>query len=219
MPRLPSGTVTFLFMDIEGSTKLLAEIGSERYGVILAEHRSHVRQALGECGGVEVDVAGDGFFYAFARASDALAAAQRAQAAVAEGPIRIRVGIHTGEALVVDDRYVGLDVHKAARICAVGHGGQVLVSEATRSIAGADLRDLGEHRLKDLAAPVRLYQLGEGDFPPLRSLNRTNLPVQTTVMVGRENELTELLMLARRGRLLTLTGAGGTGKTRLALQV
>jgi predicted ATPase/class 3 adenylate cyclase len=219
MPGLPSGTVTFLFTDIEGSTKLLAEIGSERYGLTLADHRTLVREALAACGGVEVDAVGDGLFYAFARASDALTAAGRSQAALGEGPIRIRVGIHTGEALVVDDGYVGLDVHKAARICAAGHGGQVLVSEATRSIAGAHLRDLGEHRLKDLGAPVRLYQLGEGDFAPLQSLNRTNLPLQATIMLGRENELTELLVLTRRSRLLTLTGAGGTGKTRLALQV
>src|SRR5581483_11808583 len=219
MTGLPSGTVTFLFTDIEGSTKLLAEIGGERDRRTLADHRNLVRKALAECGGVEVDAVGDGFFYAFARASDALSAAERARAALGAGPVRIRVGIHTGEALVVDDGYVGLDVHKAARICAAGHGGQVLVSEATQSLAGVHLRDLGEHRLKDLAAPVRLYQLGDGDFPPLRSLNRTNLPVQPTPILGRENELAELLTLARRSRLLTLTGAGGTGKTRLALQV
>jgi len=219
MPQLPSGTVTFLFTDIEGSTKLLAEIGSERYALALTGHLTRVRTAIANTGGVEFGRAGDGFFYAFARASDALIAAARAQTAAGEGSIRVRMGIHTGEPLIVEGDYIGLDVHKAARICAVGHGGQVVVSGATRSITGADLRDLGEHRLKDLTAPERLYQLGGGEFPPLKSLNRTNLPVQTTVLLGRERELAELLVLGRLSQLLTLTGPGGTGKTRLALQV
>ena len=219
MPDLPSGTVTFLFTDVEGSTALLLEIGSERYALALSEHRRLVREAMAACGGVEIATAGDGFFYAFARASDALTAAGRAQAALPDGPIRIRVGVHTGEALVVDNDYIGLDVHKAARICTAGYGGQVLVSEATRSIAGAQLRFLGEYRLKDLTAPERLYQLGAGDFPPPRSLNHTNLPVQPTPLLGRESELDDVLRLGRAHRLLTLTGPGGAGKTRLALQV
>ena len=137
----------------------------------------------------------------------------------AEEPVRLRVGIHTGEPLVVDNEYVGLDVRKAARICAAAHGGQVLVSQATRELAGDGLRDLGEYRLKDLTAPERLFQLGGGDFPPLRTLRPTNLPVQPGPLLGRRDELAELLTLARANRLVTLTGPGGSGKTRLALQL
>ena len=131
------------------------------------------------------------------------------------------MGVHTGEPIVTDEGYVGIDVHRAARIAAVGHGGQVLVSHATRELAGADgLHDLGEHRLKDLTAPERIYQLGEGEFPPLKSLNQSNLPAQPTPFVGREKELGEVLGLLGDPaiRLLTLTGAGGSGKTRLAVQ-
>jgi predicted ATPase/class 3 adenylate cyclase len=214
---LPSGTVTFLFTDIESSTRLLHELGAE-YAEALAEHRRVLRDAFDRHGGVEVDTQGDAFFVAFARASDALAAAREAQSALT-GPVRVRVGVHTGEPLVTEEGYVGIDVHRAARIAAAGHGGQVLVSQSTRDLVGADgLRDLGDHRLKDLSAPERIYQLGDGDFPPLKSLNRTNLPVQPTPLVGRTTELVEVANLMRSSRLVTLTGAGGSGKTRLALQ-
>jgi predicted ATPase/class 3 adenylate cyclase len=220
MRDLPSGTVTFLFTDVEGSTRLLQELGN-RYADVLAEHRRALREAFTRHGGVEVDTQGDAFFVAFAKASDALAAAADARAALADGPFRVRMGLHTGEPVVTEEGYVGIDVHRAARIAAAGHGGQILVSQSTRELAGADgLRDLGEHRLKDLTAPERIYQLGDGDFPPLKSLNATNLPVATNPLVGRERELEELrALLVDSTRLVTLTGAGGSGKTRLGLQV
>jgi predicted ATPase len=133
----------------------------------------------------------------------------------------VRIGVHTGEPVVTGEGYVGADVHRAARIMSAGHGGQVLLSETTQRLldSTADLRDLGEHRLKDLGAPQRLYQLGDGDFPPLRTLYRTNLPIQPSPLVGRERELVEAGALIRKHRLLTLTGPGGSGKTRLALQL
>lgn len=220
MSDLPSGTVTFLFTDVEGSTRLLQELG-EGYLDALSAHRRALRNVFARHGGVEVDTQGDAFFVAFARAKDALAAAQEGQRALAVGALRARMGLHTGEPLLTEEGYVGIDVHRAARIAAVGHGGQVLVSQSTRALAGADiLRDLGEHRLKDLTAPERIYQLGDGDFPPLRSLGRTNLPIAATPLIGREQELAELHDLLLDGvRLVTLTGAGGSGKTRLALQV
>jgi predicted ATPase len=214
----PLGTVTFLFSDIEGSTRLLQELG-DRYADVLAEHRRVLRREFARYGGVEVGTEGDSFFVAFAKASDALAAAAAARDALASGPIRVRIGLHTGEPTVTEEGYVGIDVHRAARIAAAGHGGQILVSQATRDLAGADrLRDLGVHRLKDLAAPERLYQLDEDEFPPLRSVDQTNLPVQPTPFVGRERELVELLALLDSHRIVTLTGPGGSGKTRLALQ-
>src|SRR5512132_1693235 len=215
---LPHGTVTFLFTDIEGSTRLLQELGDE-YANILADHRRTLRGEFARYGGVEVGTEGDSFFVAFSKASDALAAATAAREALADGPIRVRMGLHTGEPIVTDEGYVGIDVHRAARIAAAGHGGQILVSQATRDLAGADrLRDLGVHRLKDLAAPERLYQLDDGEFPPLKSVDQTNLPVQPTPFVGRERELAEVLALLGSRRIVTLTGPGGGGKTRLALQ-
>jgi predicted ATPase/class 3 adenylate cyclase len=220
--ELPRGTVTFLFTDIEGSTKLLHELG-DAYADALAEHRRVLREAFARHGGVEVDTQGDAFFYAFARAGDALAAAGEAQVALYRGPIRVRMGVHTGEPIVTEEGYVGLDVHRAARIAGVGHGGQVLVSAPTSALLDPGtslLLDLGEHRLKDLTAPERIFQLGEGEFPPLRSLNQSNLPEQPTPFVGREKEFAEVLALVgnERIRLVTLTGAGGSGKTRLAVQ-
>ena len=218
---LPAGTVTFLFTDVEGSTKLLHELGTEAYAAALLEHRRILRAAFGAHGGVEVDTQGDAFFVAFPTAPGALEAAAAAQTALAEGPIRVRMGLHTGTPLLGDEGYVGGDVHRAARIAAAGHGGQVLVSAATAALLRSDeLRDLGEHRLKDLSAPERLYQLGAGEFPSLKSLYRTNLPIPSTPFLGRAKELDEVLALVSRAdvRLLTLTGPGGTGKTRLSAQ-
>jgi predicted ATPase len=217
MRELPSGTVTFLFTDIEGSTRLLHELGAEGYAETLDEHRSVLRGAFTTNDGVEVDTQGDAFFVAFPTAPGALAAAREAQQALS---IPVRMGIHTGTPLLTDEGYVGADVHRAARIAAAGHGGQVLVSAATAALVQTDgLRDLGEHRLKDLGAPERIWQVGETEFPPLKTLYRTNLPVQQTPLVGRTRELGELCELMGSCRLVTLTGPGGSGKTRLALQV
>ncbi|MDQ3777949.1 MAG: adenylate/guanylate cyclase domain-containing protein, partial [Actinomycetota bacterium] len=212
--------VTFLFTDIEGSTRLLDELGAEAYAEALAAHRRVMRQAFAAHGGVEVDTQGDAFFAAFPSAAGALEAATRAQAVLAGGPVRVRMGIHSGDPLVTVEGYVGIDVHQGARLMSAAHGGQVVVSEATRELLDGDGRlvDLGLHRLKDLMAPQRLWQLGDGEFPPLKTLYQTNLPVQPTPLVGRERELAEVLDLLRRQRLVTLTGAGGSGKTRLALQ-
>jgi len=219
--NLPSGTVTFVFTDIEGSTRLLHALGAERYAEALAEHRRILRDAFARHGGVEVDTQGDAFFVAFPTAPGALAAAADAREALAAGPIRVRMGLHTGTPLLSDEGYVGPDVHRAARIAAVAHGGQVLLSAATAALVdGVRLRDLGEHRLKDLSGPERIYQLGDGEFPRLKSLGQTNLPIPATPFLGRERELREIAELLSRAdvRLLTLTGPGGTGKTRLALQ-
>lgn len=220
-PDLPGGTVTFLFTDVEGSTRLLQAHGPD-YAELLGEHRRSLRSAFGAHGGVEVDTQGDAFFVAFTRAGDAAAAAAAAQRALTGRPIRVRIGIHTGAPIVTEEGYVGIDVHRAARIAAAAHGGQIVLSEATRRLldAGIAIQDLGEHRLKDLLGGERLYQLGSGDFPPLRTLDATNLPVAASALVGREREIGELVGLLSNGtRLLTLTGPGGTGKTRLALQV
>jgi predicted ATPase len=211
--------VTFLFTDVEGSTRLLHELGTAGYAKALDEHRRILREAFAAHGGVEVDTQGDAFFVAFPTAPGALAAAAEAVERLAPGPIKVRVGVHTGTPLVAEEGYVGVDVHRAARIAAVGHGGQVLVSASTATLAGpGTLRDLGEHRLKDLSEPERIHQLGDGEFPALKSLYRTNLPVPATPFLGREHELAEVLGLLESARLLTLTGPGGTGKTRLGLQ-
>lgn len=235
MPTLPTGTVTFLFTDIEGSTRLLRDLG-DRYNEVLARQRAVLRSAFGERGGQEVDTQGDALFFAFSRAREAVAAAVAAQRAIAaqQWPqgvsVQVRMGLHTGEALLADAGYVGMDVHRAARICAAGHGGQILLSDTTETLAqddlpeGAELRNLGEHRLKDLARPQRLFQIVLGDlpsdFPPLKSLNSlpNNLPLQLTSFVGREREIAEIRRLLSTTRLLTLSGAGGVGKSRLALQ-
>ena len=236
MTGLPTGTVTFLFTDIEGSTRLLRELG-DRYAGALADYRRLLREAFQASGGHEVDTQGDAFFVAFPRARDAVAAAIAAQRAVfahawPEGAaLRVRMGLHTGEPLSADTGYVGMDVHRAARICAAAHGGQILLSEATRILVeedlpdGLSLRDLGDHRLKDLARPQHLAQvIADGlpvDFPPLKSLNvlPNNLPMHLTSFIGREHEIAEVKRLLSEARLLTLTGWGGAGKTRLALHV
>ena len=221
MPELPRGTVTLLFTDIEGSTRLLGE-QPDAYPKALAEHRRALREAFARYGGVEVDTQGDAFFVAFARASDAVAGAEEGQRALANGLVRVRMGLHTGEPTVTAEGYVGLDVHRASRIAAAGHGGQILLSQSTRDLAQRDdVHDLGVHRLKDLATPLRIYQLGNGEFAPLRTLFASNLPVPPTPFIGRQRELAGAEALLRRHgvRLVTMTGAGGSGKTRLALEV
>jgi predicted ATPase/class 3 adenylate cyclase len=217
----PSGTVTLVFTDIEGSTRLLDSLGAEEYRNALGEHQRIVRDAFARHGGYEVDTAGDGFFYGFSTATDAARAVGEAFAELDGGVIRVRAGIHTGEPIVEGPKYVGLDVHRAARIMAAAHGGQALLSRTTHDLldGGFTVRDLGEHRLKDLSAPQRLFQLGAGEFPRPRTLHLTNLPVPATEFLGRDGELIDVTEKLRNGaRLLTLTGPGGTGKTRLALQ-
>jgi predicted ATPase/class 3 adenylate cyclase len=211
---------TFWFSDVEGSTKLLAEVGDDAFRVLLREHRAVVRAAFAECGGAEVGTEGDSFFATFPSPAAAASAARTVQAAFDGGPIRVRIGIHAGLALDEEGGYVGLDVHRAARIASVAHGGQVVLSEQARAHVSDEMVDLGEHRLKDLSAPVRLFQLGDASFPPLRSLHRTNLPVPFTPFLGREDALAAVAGLLGREdvRLVTLTGPGGMGKTRLALQ-
>ena len=218
---LPTGTVTFLFTDVEGSTRLLHELGAEAYARALAEHRRVVREACAAQGGVEVDTQGDAFFFAFASAAEAVAAAQAITDALAEGQIHLRIGVHTGTPLVTEEGYVGGDVHFAARVGASAHGGQVVLSQATRALVdGLSFTELGEHRLKDIDGAVSIYQLGDRTFPPLKTISNTNLPRPASSFVGRERELSEVLASLERGaRLLTLTGPGGSGKTRLALEV
>lgn len=217
------GTVTFLFTDVEGSTRRL-EYAPDEYQAALEASRSVIREACRL--GREIDTQGDSFFFAFEQARDAVAAAQEAQQRLGESStLRVRMGIHTGDARRGADGYVGLEVNRAARIAAAAHGGQVLLSQATRELVpSADVVDLGEHRLRDLSLPTRLFQLGHELFPPPLTLeNRpTNLPAQAWALVGRERELRELRSLVVDGPprgLVTVTGPAGAGKTRLALQV
>ena len=237
MAELPTGTVTLLFTDIEGSTRLLERLG-DRYVEVLVSHRRLLRAAFAQFGGREVETEGDAFFVSFTKASDAVAAAVAGQRALAgrpwpDGPLRVRMGLHTGEPIIVAGSYAGLDVHRAARICSAGHGGQVLLSQATCELVGGglppgvELRDLGEHRLKDITRPLRLFQLVisglPSSFPSLRTLDAhpVNLPTPLTRFIGRQQELADVSASLQRDevRLLTLTGPGGTGKTRLAIQV
>jgi predicted ATPase len=216
---LPQGTVTFLFTDIEGSTRLLRDLGASAYADALAEHRRVLRDAFTTHGGVEVDTQGDAFFYVFPAAADAVVAAELAQGALTAGPVRVRMGLHTGEGSRSDEGYVGEDVHLGARVAAAGHGGQVLLSASTRELVDAELTDLGEHRLKDFDGPVWIYQLGSDRFPPLKTISNTNLPRPASSFVGRERETAEVVERLQDGaRLLTLTGPGGSGKTRLAIE-
>ena len=236
MSALPTGTVTFFFSDIEGSTRLIQRLG-EGYPQVLLAHHTVLRQALAANGGHELRTEGDSFFIVFDSALQACAGAAAAQKALHAHPwpdggeVRIRIGLHTGEATLVGNEYLGLDVHRAARVASAGHGGQVLVSETTRALVdhalppGLTLKDLGLHRLKDLAQPERLFQLVvdglPDDFPPLKTLEATpnNLPTQLTSFIGRDDQVREATKLLARSRLLTLTGPGGTGKTRLSLQI
>ena len=232
-----SSTVTFLATDIEGSTELLQRLGDSRYADVLADHRRLLHTAIREGGGREIGRQGDSVLVAFRNATDAVKAAAAAQLAITMHPwpdgvaVRVRMGLHTGEPVDSAGDPVGLDIHRAARICAAGHGGQILVSGATWSIIEHDLpkevsaRDLGSHRLKDLKQQERILQLLHpqlpAEFPPLRSLSAqpNNLPIQLTSFIGREQEIAEITRLLATTRLLTLTGSGGCGKTRLALQV
>ncbi len=216
--QLPSATVTFLFTDVEGSTRLLHELGAEAYAEALAEHRRALRKVFAAEGGVEVDTQGDAFFYVFTDARAAFAAGAAAKVALEPGLIRIRMGLHTGEPLLTGEGYVGEDVHLGARIAAAAHGGQVLLSAATRALVDGGVTDLGEHRLKDFAEPVAIFQLGEERFPPLKTISNTNLPRPASSFVGRERETAEVAQLVRGHRLVTLSGPGGSGKTRLSIE-
>jgi predicted ATPase/class 3 adenylate cyclase len=239
MVKLPTGTVTFLFTDIEGSTRLLHELGHQTYKRVQDDHGRILRNAIVAEDGVEVRIEGDSFFAVFSTPERALRAAVEGQRKLAahswpdDVALRVRMGLHTGVGLLGEGGadYVGIDVNRAARIAAAGHGGQVLLSHATRALVehtlpdGVMLRDLGRHRLKDIDYPERLHDLTidslPSDFPTVRSLDvrPTNLPSQRTSFVGRDEEIAEINELLDRTRLLTLTGPGGTGKTRLALRV
>src|SRR6266487_341096 len=238
MSELATGTVTLLFTDIEGSTRLLKQLG-ESYTGVLAECRTLLRDAFHTYHGHEIDTQGDAFFVTFARATDAVSAAVAAQHALAAHPwpdgvsVHVRMGLHTGEPQLSAEGYVGLDVNRAARIMSAGHGGQVLLSQTTRDLVehdlpeGIGLLDLGAYRLKDLQQKSHLFQLVivnlPARFPPLKTLDTypNNLPIQPTPFIGREREVEACKQLLAREevRLLTLTGPGGTGKTRLGLQV
>jgi predicted ATPase len=211
--------VTFLFTDVEGSTKLLHELGPDKYARALAEHRHVLREAFAAHGGVEVDAQGDAFFVAFPVAAGALRAAAEATEGLESGPIRVRIGIHTGTPHPTEEGYVGVDVHRAARIVSAAHGGQILLSKEAQALVDHDLTDLGEHRLKDFDEPVWIFQFGSQRFPPLKTISNTNLPRPASSFVGREREVQEVASLLRDGvRLVTLSGPGGSGKTRLALE-
>jgi hypothetical protein len=218
---LPTGTVTFLFTDIEGSTRLLHSIGPDAYSDALAEHRRVLRDAFAAHGGVEVDTQGDAFFVVFPTAPGAANAAQAGVENLAPGPVRVRMGLHTGAPALTPEGYVGVDVHRAARVAALAHGGQVLVSPATAALLDEAVLDLGAHRLKDFEGATRLYQLGSEDFPPLRTPGSVELPTPPTRFIGRERELFDAVSLAydRDPRALTIVGPGGTGKTRFALEL
>ncbi|HUG94736.1 MAG TPA: adenylate/guanylate cyclase domain-containing protein [Pleomorphomonadaceae bacterium] len=236
MPALPTGTLTFLFTDIESSTRVLETLG-DAYRSVLERHHTLLREAIAAGEGTEVSTEGDAFFAVFPSAPKAVAAVAQAQRALAVEPwpegaaVRVRMGLHTGEGVLGGDSYVGLDVHRAARVASASHGGQVLLSGATQALTagglppGVSLVDLGQHRLKDLSRPEHLWQIAidglPASFPALRTLDATpnNLPLQLTSFLGRQREVSDVLGLLSEHRLVTLTGPGGTGKTRLALQV
>ncbi len=220
--ELPTGTVTFLFTDIEGATRLLRELGPDAYGDALAEHRRALREAFAANGGVEVDTQGDAFLVVFPTAQGAADAARAGVEALADGPISVRIGLHTGAPKLTAEGYIGIDLHRGARVGALAHGGQTIVSPTTAALLdGEPLRDLGLHRLKDFEGATRLHQLGEGEFPPLRTPGSVDLPTPPTRFLGRERELFEAvsLVLDRDPRVLTIVGPGGTGKTRFAIEL
>ena len=217
----PSGTVTFLFTDLEGSTRLWEERPDEMRSA-LAAHDERVKAAIAAHGGYVFSPGGDGFGAAFGTAADAVAAALQAQADIADLPgISARMAINTGEAQERDGNFFGPPVNRAARLMAAGHGGQVLLSAVSAElVSGLTLRNLGEHRLRDLGSPVLIWQLGTDEFPPLRTLDALpgNLPVQLSSFVGRDADVRAVAELLAEHRLVTLTGVGGVGKTRLAIQ-
>jgi predicted ATPase len=215
---LPTGDVTLVFTDIEGSTALLHELGASEYASVLAEHRRLLRETFNRHGGIEVDTQGDAFFVAFPTAHGAVLAASEAQEALAPGRVRVRMGVHTGRPHATDEGYVGDDVNKGARVAAVAHGGQVVLTRETRDLVDVRVTDLGEHRVKDFRDPVWIFQLGSEHFPPLKTISNTNLPRPASSFVGRRRELGDVLSLVQEARLVTLTGPGGTGKTRLAVE-
>ncbi len=218
---LPTGTVTFLVTDIEGSTRLLRELGPVAYADALLGHRRVIREACRANDGVEVDTQGDAFLVAFAGAGPAVQAARGLIDGLGGGPVRVRVGLHSGTPLVSDEGYVGEAVHVAARIAASAHGGQIVLSAATRALLDGPvpLVALGDHRLKDIEDPVAIFQLGSTPFPPLRTISTTNLPRPASSFIGRGRELRETIaLLDGPARVVTLTGPGGTGKTRLAIE-
>ncbi len=222
MGALPEGTVTLLFTDIEGSTRLLHELGPVGYADALAEHRRIVREAAAAHGGVEVDTQGDAFFIAFPTAEGAATAAEDACHGLHAGAVRVRIGLHTGVPTPTPEGYVGLDVHRGARIAALAHGDQILLSPTTAALLETKpLRDLGQHRLKDFEGMVRLYQLGEREFSPLRTPGSVELPAPPTRFLGREQELFDAVSVVydRDPRVLTVVGPGGTGKTRFAIEL
>ncbi len=236
MPPLPTGTLTLLFSDIEGSTSLLNGLGS-RWGEALSAQRRILRSTFEAHQGHEMGTEGDSFFVVFTSAHQGLAAAIEAQRRLRahDWPdgvaVKVRIGLHTGEPERHEDGYIGIDVHRAARIAATAHGGQIVLSASTRALVGAHaaeflLRDLGWHRLKDLAEPEHLFDAHapgiEQEHPPLRSLGtRANLPTYATELIGRSREVAQICEVTGRDgvRLVTLTGTGGTGKTRLAVAV
>jgi predicted ATPase/class 3 adenylate cyclase len=219
---LPTGTVTFLFTDIEGSTRLWEE-RPEDTRALIADHDKRLRMAIEANGGYVFATGGDGFAAAFGRAADAVAAAEQGQSAIADlADIKVRMGINTGEVQERGGDYFGSPVNRAARLMAAGHGGQVLIAGLTAELVpGLALKSLGEHRLRDLGSPMSVWQLGAEDFPPIRSLEAvpSNLPVQLTSFVGRDAEVQAVAELVRGHRIVTITGVGGVGKTRLALHV
>ena len=233
--KLPAGPVTFVFTDIERSTESAVTLGDAKYVELLLTHRALLRDAFSKYDHIEFATEGDALFFAFAKAGDAARAALDGQRAI-DGHewneytrVRVRVGLHTGEAVVSEGEYVGQNVHKAKRICDAGHGGQVLLSDATAALVaddvpeGATLSDLGRYRLKDLGEPQRIYQLSESheDFPSLRSLEvfTHNLPSRASAFIGRDAEIAKIRKVLEAHRIVSLTGVGGCGKSRLALQV
>src|SRR2546428_5234981 len=238
MPTLPSGTVTFLFTDVEGSTRL-QQRHPEAYRGAIGQHHTILREAVEQSGGTVFETVGDAVYAAFASPRDAVAAALRAQHDLHgaswgdTGPLKVRMGLHTGEVERQGDHYFGAALYRCARLANAAHGEQVLLSSATAELvrealpAAASLRDLGEHRLKDLQRPEHVFQLAAPgvpeDFPPLRTLESfpNNLPIQPTPLIGREREVVTArgLLQHPETRLLTLTGPGGVGKTRLGLQI